>query len=144
MVTVCHHSASLVMPICDPQDGFLYPILSLMIDNYILKFFGEIYQFLLRDMRYSSKYYKEYGILGTPFQGLNSIYHNNQLALSETSLVGLDLNCFQRGLSNMAKCFRTMLFNPFKQNVISHSYQLDQSMSVLRVVGWHFSTIFKF
>ena len=30
------------------------------------------------------------------------------------------------------------LFKPFKPNGISH-YQLDQSISVLRVVGWYFS-----
>ena len=27
--------------------------------------------------------------------------------------------------------------NPFKLNGISHCYQLDQSISVLRVVGWY-------
>ena len=31
------------------------------------------------------------------------------------------------------------LFNPFKPNGISHTYQLDQSMSVLRVVRLYFS-----
>ena len=31
------HSASLVMPIGDPRDGFFYPTLSLMIDSYPLK-----------------------------------------------------------------------------------------------------------
>ena len=30
-------------------------------------------------------------------------------------------------------------FNSFKPNGISHCYQLDQSISVLRVVGWYFS-----
>ena len=34
-ITVCHHSASLVMPIGDPRDGFFYPTLTLMIDPYI-------------------------------------------------------------------------------------------------------------
>ena len=34
MITVCHHSTSLVMPISDPQDVFFYP--TLMIDSYIL------------------------------------------------------------------------------------------------------------
>ena len=33
-ITVCHHSASLVMPIGDPRDGFFYPTLTLMIDSY--------------------------------------------------------------------------------------------------------------
>ena len=35
-------------------------------------------------------------------------------------------------------------FNPFKPNRISQSYQLDQSISVLRVVGSYFSFVFKF
>ena len=30
------------------------------------------------------------------------------------------------------------LFNPFMPNGISLSYQVDQSISVLRVVGWYF------
>ena len=30
-ITVCHHSASLVMPTGDPRDGFFYPTLTLMI-----------------------------------------------------------------------------------------------------------------
>ena len=36
------------------------------------------------------------------------------------------------------------LFNPFTPNGISHSSQLDQSIFVLRGVGWHFSFLFKF
>ena len=32
---VCHHSASLMMPIGDPRDGFFYPTFILMIDSYI-------------------------------------------------------------------------------------------------------------
>ena len=32
-ITVCHHLASLIMPIGEPQDGFFY--LSLMIDSFI-------------------------------------------------------------------------------------------------------------
>ena len=35
-ITVCHHSASLVMPNGDARDGFLYPTLTLMIYSYIL------------------------------------------------------------------------------------------------------------
>ena len=34
-ITVCHHSANLVMPNGDPRDGFLYPTLTLMVDSYI-------------------------------------------------------------------------------------------------------------
>ena len=33
VITVCHHSASPVMPIGDPRDGFFYPTLTLMIDS---------------------------------------------------------------------------------------------------------------
>ena len=35
-ITVCHHSASLMMPNGDPREGFFYPTLTLMIDSYIL------------------------------------------------------------------------------------------------------------
>ena len=35
-ITVCHHSASLVMPNCDPRDGFFYPTLTLVMDYYIV------------------------------------------------------------------------------------------------------------
>ena len=33
-ITVCHHSASLVMPKGDPQNIFFYPTLTLMMDSY--------------------------------------------------------------------------------------------------------------
>ena len=33
-ITVCHHSASLMMPIGDPQEGFFFPTLTHMIDSY--------------------------------------------------------------------------------------------------------------
>ena len=35
-ITVCHHLASLVMPNSDPRDSFFYPILTLMIDSYVI------------------------------------------------------------------------------------------------------------
>ena len=35
-------------------------------------------------------------------------------------------------------------FNPFMPNGISHCSQLDQSISVLRVVRWYFTFLFKF
>ena len=35
MITVCHHSAHLVMPNGDPGDRFFYSTLTLMIDSYI-------------------------------------------------------------------------------------------------------------
>ena len=34
--------------------------------------------------------------------------------------------------------------NPFKPNGIFHCYQLDQTISILRVVGWYFTFLFKF
>ena len=33
-ITVCHHSASLVMPISDPRDWFFYPTITLTMDPY--------------------------------------------------------------------------------------------------------------
>ena len=35
VITVCRQSASLVMPMGDPRDGFFYPTLTLMMDPYI-------------------------------------------------------------------------------------------------------------
>ena len=35
-ITICHHSASLVMPNGDPRDIFFYSTITLMIDSYIL------------------------------------------------------------------------------------------------------------
>ena len=35
-ITVCHHSASFVMPNGDPRGGFFYPTLTLMINSYSL------------------------------------------------------------------------------------------------------------
>ena len=35
-------------------------------------------------------------------------------------------------------------FNPFMPNGISHCSQLDQSISVLRVVRWYFTFLFEF
>ena len=35
-ITILHYLASLVMPIGDPDDVFSYPILTLMLDSYIL------------------------------------------------------------------------------------------------------------
>ena len=36
MITVCHHLASLVMPISNPRHRFFYTTLTLMVDSYIL------------------------------------------------------------------------------------------------------------
>ena len=35
-------------------------------------------------------------------------------------------------------------FNPFQPNRVSHPYQMDQSIYVVRIVGWYFSFLFKF
>ena len=40
--------------------------------------------------------------------------------------------------------FMGKAFNPFMPNGISHRYQLEQSVSVLRDVRWYFSFLFKF
>ena len=37
MITICHHSASLVMPIGDPQEKFFYLILTTLIAFYNLR-----------------------------------------------------------------------------------------------------------
>ena len=42
-VYVCHHSASLVMSIGDPQNRFFYPYLTLMMDSYNLKSLGLVF-----------------------------------------------------------------------------------------------------
>ena len=42
MITVCHLSASLVTPIGDPQTGFFYLTLTLMIYSYITSLYLKI------------------------------------------------------------------------------------------------------
>ena len=37
-IIVCHHLASLVMPIGDPQDRLFYLVLELMMDSYSISF----------------------------------------------------------------------------------------------------------
>ena len=37
-----------------------------------------------------------------------------------------------------------LLPNPFKPNGIFHSYQMDQTISCLRVAEWHWSLLYKF
>ena len=56
--------------------------------------------------------------------------------LTNTKNTGLVKIKIQR---NIVIIFLTIVFNPFKPNEISHYYQLDQSISALRVVGWYFS-----
>ena len=36
MISICHNSANLVMPNCDPWDRFFYPTLTLMMDCFII------------------------------------------------------------------------------------------------------------
>ena len=50
-ITLCHHSASLVMPISDPQDGFFYPNLTLMMNSYIHNF--TLYNFVYMELWYT-------------------------------------------------------------------------------------------
>ena len=45
------------------------------------------------------------------------------------------------GANNVSKL---TYFYPFMPNGIARSYQLDQSISVLMVVGWCFEFVFKF
>ena len=42
VITVCHHSASLLMPNGDPRDEFFYPTLTLIVDSYIILLFQDI------------------------------------------------------------------------------------------------------
>ena len=51
---------------------------------------------------------------------------------------------------SQVKCFNSEFvhfmraaFNPFMPNGISHCYQLEQSISVLRGGRWYFSFLFK-
>ena len=44
MITVCHHSASLVIPNGDPRDGFFYPTLTLMKDSYTFLIISKLYE----------------------------------------------------------------------------------------------------
>ena len=41
-------------------------------------------------------------------------------------------------------CQWKTIINPCMLNVFSHPYQLDESISNFRVVGWYFSFLFKF
>ena len=58
--------------------------------------------------------------------------HNRYLQNGELLDIYIRLAVFQfPGVS-------ILIFYPFKLNGISHSYQLGQSISVLRIVGWNF------
>ena len=68
-----------------------------------------------------------------------------------TKIKGFDLHrmsvatlLFEGNTQVSNSIFIPTLFNPFKPNGISLSYQLDQSISMLRVVGWYFSFLFNF
>ena len=41
-------------------------------------------------------------------------------------------------VSTAGDLWGSFIINPFMPNGISHSYQLDHSIFVLRVVGWYF------
>ena len=47
-ITICHHSASLVMPIGDLREGFVYPTLTLMMNSYYLLYVHvQLYIFII-------------------------------------------------------------------------------------------------
>ena len=46
-------------------------------------------------------------------------------------------------ISSMQWAYSSRSINPFMPNGIPHSYKFDQPISVLRVVGWYFSFLFK-
>ena len=61
----------------------------------------------------------------------------------------LDPNCLQWLLAGETsrqrfKSLHDNFFNPFKPNELSHCYQLDQSISILWVVGMVFFIFFQF
>ena len=45
---------------------------------------------------------------------------------------------------SLGKSQMVALLNPFIPNVFSHHYQLDESISNFRVVGWYFSFLYNF
>ena len=51
-ITVCHHSASLVMPKGDPQDVFFYPVFTLMMYSYNIKRSTDTMYYLCRTYAY--------------------------------------------------------------------------------------------
>ena len=57
---------------------------------------------------------------------------------------GTNLGSYVYFTGKMFVLFMRTAFNPFMPNGISHRYQLEQSISVLRDVGWYFSFLFKF
>ena len=66
------------------------------------------------------------------------------LSLSSRLLGGLSLSNLSLRLPLGRPVKDNMIFiNPLRPNGIPHSYQLDQSISILRVVGWNFSILFK-
>ena len=77
MITVCHHSASLVMPIGDHPDGIFYPILTLMREPYNMKLYKctMYYRMLISDMCFKMR-------LPTKKYGLGISKHNHRQSLS--------------------------------------------------------------
>ena len=56
----------------------------------------------------------------------------------------IDIETLTGFLCIMFVHFMRTAFNPFMPTGISHRYQLEQSISVLRDVRWYFSFLFKF
>ena len=56
----------------------------------------------------------------------------------------IDIETLTGFLCKMFVHFMRTAFNPFRSNGISHRYQLEQTISVLRDVRWYFSFLFKF
>ena len=47
-------------------------------------------------------------------------------------------SCCTSSTGSFVLNYRIVCLNSFKLNGISHSYHFDQSISILRVVGWYF------
>ena len=67
----------------------------------------------------------------TPYKNKDADQHHIRASAQDVSTGVLD---------HQIKIF----MNPFKPNGISHRYQTEQSISILRDVGWYFSILFNF
>ena len=66
---------------------------------------------------------------------------HNQAKVINYWLIEEHLQTFTKGLFLP---YFELYNNPFKPNGISHGYKFDQSISVLRLVEWYFTFLFKF
>ena len=60
------------------------------------------------------------------------------------SMQWVKLNELIKLKSKSSGTYLNSFLNPFMTNVFSHPYQVDESISNFRVVGWYFSFLFKF